>query len=102
MVPITLPKKSKTTGDEVCRESSGCQGLKRPAPYDGNENGVEHIAGPGCVSGRGYSGHRISLEEMKGCRAVQCLMIKNKDWLPEADDQDFELESKYLSSARAR
>jgi hypothetical protein len=31
---------------------------------------------------------------MKGCRDVQCLLLKNLDWKPEPDDQPFELDSK--------
>jgi len=34
------------------------------------------------------------MEEMKGCRAVQCLLVKKDDWEPEIDDQDFERDSK--------
>jgi hypothetical protein len=54
----------------------------------------ENIGGPGCVDCRGYSGHRISLAEMKGCRAIQCLLMKTIDWKPEPDDQDFELDGR--------
>ncbi|MCJ1421091.1 hypothetical protein MMC32_007453 [Xylographa parallela] len=57
---------------------------------------MEHISGPGCISRSGYSGQRISLEEMKGCRAIQCLVQKETDWQPQPDDQDFELESDYF------
>jgi streptomycin 6-kinase len=39
----------------------------------------EHVAGPGCVCGQGYSGHRILLEKMKGCRALQCLVLKEEN-----------------------
>ena len=73
---------------ELCGESSGCQLL----PHDGSETG-EHMAGSGCISTRGYSGQRSSLEEMKGSRAVQCLVKKDSNWEPEPDGQDFELES---------
>jgi hypothetical protein len=34
------------------------------------------------------------MEEMKGCRAVQCLLVKKHDWEPEPDDHSFELDSK--------
>lgn len=54
------------------------------------------MAGPGCIRKLGYSGYQISVEEMKGCRAVQCLMKKGSGWRAEADDQDFELESNYF------
>lgn len=60
---------------------------------DREEGRKEHISGPGCVDGRGYSGHWISLEEMNGCRAAQFLLLNGPDWRPESDDQDFELES---------
>jgi hypothetical protein len=33
---------------------------------------------------------------MKGCRAVQSLLTKDESWVPEPDDQDFELESNYF------
>ena len=42
--------------------------------------------GPGCVSGLGYSGHRISLAEMKGRRQFQCLVTKKASWMPGDDD----------------
>ena len=47
-------------------ESEGCTNLTRMQPehvyYDGSvresENITEHIAGPNCTSGKGYSGYR--------------------------------------------
>jgi hypothetical protein len=33
---------------------------------------------------------------MKGCRALQCLVLKEEGWEPEDDDQDFELEEKHF------
>ncbi|CAD6571131.1 MAG: hypothetical protein ASARMPREDX12_004138 [Alectoria sarmentosa] len=75
----------------ICGEDSGC---RIHTDEDGREG--EHLAGPGCVSESGYSGHRISLAEMKGCRAVQCLVKKDADWMPEDDDQDFEIEGDYF------
>jgi hypothetical protein len=57
---------------DSCRENSGCMKIER----EGGE--FEHVAGPGCVCGQGYSGHRILLEEMKGCRALQCLVLKEE------------------------
>lgn len=57
--------------------------------------GYEHIAGPGCRSIRGYHGDKISVEEMRGCTTVQCLMPKEEDWKPRHDDLDFEKESTY-------
>lgn len=75
----------------VCGEGSGCTVSDR----EGNRPG-EHLAGPGCVSGNGYSGHRVSFVEMKGCRAIQCLVKKDADWILEEDDLDFELEGDYF------
>ena len=34
------------------------------------------------------------MDEMKGCRAVQCLLLKKLSWEPEPGDQDFELDSR--------
>ena len=81
-----------------CGESSGCQLLEREEAPHGFSREREHVAGPGCISHYGYSGHRISLKEMKGCRGVQCLMKKKSTWEPEPDDQDFELGSDYFLS----
>jgi hypothetical protein len=50
----------------------------------------EHIAGPHCESRRGYHGHHISVEEMRGCNTVQCIIRKKSDWKPRSDDLDFE------------
>ena len=79
--------------DVLCEEGSGCTVVDR-----GGDRPGEHLAGPGCVSRSGYSGHRISLAEMKGCREVQCLITKDADWMPEDDDQYFELEGDYFLS----
>ena len=79
--------------DVLCEEGSGCTVADR-----GGDRPGEHLAGPGCVSRSGYSGHRISLAEMKGCREVQCLVKKNAQWMPEDDDQYFELEGDYFLS----
>ena len=79
--------------DGLCQRGSGCT---VPAAVDvGRWSGragkqAEHIAGHNCISIRGYSGHRISLAEMKGCRAVQWLVQKDVGWMPESDDEAFE------------
>jgi hypothetical protein len=52
--------------------------------------GVEHIAGPKCFDDRGYNGHNISAEEMKGCTTYQFLAYKSSDWHPESDDEEWE------------
>ena len=74
----------------LCGGEFGCS-IHQERPRNG-----EHIAGTGCVSEAGYSGHRISVEEMKGCRAVQCLVKKGYDWIPEDDDEDFETEGAFF------
>jgi len=48
---------------DPCPESSGCKSGRDVILGDKEE--TEHIAGPGCESRSGYSGHRISMEEMK-------------------------------------
>ena len=78
--------------DETCGDGtdSGCQFV-----VDGLDQS-EHLAGPGCASVEGYSGYRVSVEEMQGCRAVQALEKKGEGWQPEADDEDFEVESQFF------
>ncbi|XEV03491.1 hypothetical protein FSHL1_008778 [Fusarium sambucinum] len=56
----------------------------------------EHVAGPTCRQIDGYNGHRISAEEMKGCKTFQCLMYKSQDWQQQSDDQDFEVKGNYF------
>lgn len=56
----------------------------------------EHIAGPGCLSTEGFSGHRISIQEMRGSNAAQCLIKKGRSWRPEADDCEFERNTRVL------
>ena len=81
---------------EICGEDSGCAEYERPGLFGGDEVGNQYVAGPGCVSRSGYSGYRISVEEMRGCRAVQCLMRKEEGWVEEEEYQDFEGESGYF------
>lgn len=52
---------------------------------------LEHIAGPQCHSRKGYNGHNISAEAMRGCNTWQCLARKPETWIREADDEDFEV-----------
>jgi hypothetical protein len=90
-------------------ESKVPNGRKRPPPHPvmGCPPG-EHIAGPDCEDTQGYKEHSISLDEMRTCTAVQCLMEKRSqtrdwisDWTPESDDEDFEAESNYFLSGLA-
>ena len=57
---------------------------------------LEHLAGPGCSHHGGYSGFRITAEQMRGCATVQCLVRKTADWTPEPDDQSLELDGEYF------
>ena len=77
---------------ETCGDGTGssCKIL------DNGPHGYQHLAGPGCASIHGYSGFRISVEEMQGCRAVQALAEKEEGWQPEADDESFEVESQFV------
>ncbi|KAJ9618869.1 hypothetical protein H2203_008685 [Taxawa tesnikishii (nom. ined.)] len=43
-------------------------------------------------------GHRISVEEMKGSRTMQCLSSKDERWIPCSDDEDFELQGSVFLS----
>lgn len=90
-----------------CDSSTGCEDT---------ENG-EHLAGPRCKSGNGYSAYRISAVEMmvcimewaevrsrcadmaQGINQVQCLVWKRPEWVPEDDDEDFELDSRCFLTA---
>lgn len=58
--------------------------------YPKQQYDVEHIAGPGCLNRTGYSGHEITVEEMRGCQVSQCLMRKLTNFEPLQDDEDFE------------
>ncbi|KAH6967897.1 hypothetical protein BKA56DRAFT_597358 [Ilyonectria sp. MPI-CAGE-AT-0026] len=63
---------------------------------------LEHIAGPDCsygpVAGGGYNGQNISLQEIRGCNTVQCLVRKPSGWEPEDDDQEFEKSGAFFLS----
>jgi len=93
-------------GREVRCDRGGCRHIQHTEGFDArsvDDDRLEHLVGPGCTSDRGYSGHRISVEEMKGCKDVQCVMKKiaatgdnGEMWSPEPDDQDFELTSEYF------
>lgn len=72
----------------TARRSEALRPLTSPEQQSHGEH--EHIAGKDCRSNRGYNGHRISAEEMKGCTTVQFLVPKTASWRPEADDEGFE------------
>lgn len=64
--------------------------------YRSGNGGWEHLAGPGCSHFEGYSGSRITAEEMTGCTTVQWLVYKTPTWEPDVNDQIFELRSQYF------
>ena len=82
--------------DEYCGAGSGCELIEHDINGRLIDGVMEHAAGPGCISHCGYSGQWISVEEMKGCCSMQCLVQKGSGWQPEPNDQDFELESDYF------
>ncbi|KAK5133062.1 hypothetical protein LTR08_008267 [Meristemomyces frigidus] len=68
-----------------------------------DENDVEHIAGPSCEASDGYSGHKLSAEEARGCTTLQCLVRKPPAtaplrYQPEPEDEDFEREGGFFLS----
>ena len=78
--------------NETCGDGTG-SGCKI---FDNGRHVFQHLAGPGCASVDAYSGYRIPVEEMQGCRAVQALAKKEEGWQPEADDENFEVESPFF------
>ncbi|KAJ5667760.1 uncharacterized protein N7477_006330 [Penicillium maclennaniae] len=70
-----------------------------PEGYDTTE--LEHIPGPTCEEARAYSGHAISLEEMRGCRTAQFLVHKDtssEPWHPDGLHETWELSESYFLS----
>ncbi|KAI7439664.1 hypothetical protein KC336_g2610 [Hortaea werneckii] len=54
---------------------------------------TEHLAGPECTSTAGYTGHKISVQEMQHVISCQCLAEKRDGWISEPGDRDFEVEA---------
>ncbi|KAF7553515.1 hypothetical protein G7Z17_g3558 [Cylindrodendrum hubeiense] len=112
-----FPPKGYADPDEpVSAESSSRHGRlfpehPDPLPADGIDRrfrgigstyDLEHIAGPECsytlVAGGGYLGQSISVQEMKGCNTVQCLVRKPQNWEPEHGDEEFEKSGSFFLS----
>ncbi|KAI7223503.1 hypothetical protein KC333_g455 [Hortaea werneckii] len=53
----------------------------------------EHLAGPECTCTEGYTGYRISVQEMQHVISCQCLAEKRDGWRAEPGDRDFELQA---------
>ncbi|BCS29628.1 F-box protein [Aspergillus puulaauensis] len=63
-----------------------------PAEYEPEE--LEHIPSLTCTEANAYSGHRIALEEMRGCRTVQFLVHKScakGGWKPDGLHEPWEI-----------
>ncbi|KAM0170132.1 hypothetical protein ACHAPC_008177 [Botrytis cinerea] len=71
-------------------EESGCEKKARYGPL------TEHIAGPNCVFGGGYSGHRISVAQMKDMRLSRYIIKKPENISEEEDAPDYEKCSDYF------
>lgn len=62
---------------------------------------LEHIPSRTCTDTTAYSGFAISLEEMRGCRTVQCLVHKSeaeRSWEPNEIHEDWETSEDWFLS----
>ncbi|KAF4971326.1 hypothetical protein FZEAL_9876 [Fusarium zealandicum] len=59
---------------------------------------LEHIAGRHCKMTKGYNGHYISVEAMRGCNTFQCLVRKPNRWESEPNDEEFETRGDFFLS----
>ncbi|PQE32796.1 F-box-like domain-containing protein [Rutstroemia sp. NJR-2017a WRK4] len=75
-------------------EQSGCKNV--PVEGGGAFPEEEHIAGPGCVYTGGYSGYRITPEDMKNMRLTRYIIPKPKNTVDEEDAPDYEKCSDYF------
>lgn len=74
-------------------------GDQMPKGHDPEE--LEHIPGPNCTEARAYSGDRISLEEMRGCRTAQFLAHKSSPeggWKPDGLHEPWEASQDWFLS----
>ncbi|KAK5720216.1 hypothetical protein LTR15_007489 [Elasticomyces elasticus] len=77
-------------------EAEGCTNIPRTEhPDPGVSAEAEHIAGPNCKSTQGYSGWRITVEEMGDILRCLCIAAKPEDWQPEIGDKDYEIDATY-------
>ncbi|KAL2831471.1 hypothetical protein BDW59DRAFT_169731 [Aspergillus cavernicola] len=70
-----------------------------PDEYDPEE--LEHIPGLTCPEANAYSGHAISLEEMRGCRTAQFLVHKDAGkgrWKPDGLHEPWEIAEDWFLS----
>lgn len=81
-------------GQKVIRAEYPIRGPEPPAA-DRNQH-AEHVAGPSCICREGYSGYRITAEEMMWSNRMQCMVKKRIGWRPEDDDHDYERRTDYF------
>lgn len=65
-------------------------------PMESGRAVFEHIAGPNCKQTAGYSGARISVEEMELANTYQCFALKPRWWSSAPDDEPFEVTGKFF------
>ena len=87
------PPRGDEGRDDSFKECSRCTFPERERWGDDRVMVAEHVAGPGCVSEEGYSGWRITVEEMEWCRQMVGLVPKGNDWKEEDDDEQWEREN---------
>jgi hypothetical protein len=63
---------------------------------DKSPSWYEHIAGTACKCKSGYSGDRVTAQEMRSCKTLQCLVPKPADWKSEPDDLEVERTSRFF------
>jgi hypothetical protein len=101
MFPFYCGKDNDTeygTVDSASEDDFNCSYHMDMIGHPNEHSEFEHIAGPGCRNRAGYSGHKISAEEMRGCQVSQCLVRKPLDFEPLEDDEDFEKEGEFCLS----
>jgi hypothetical protein len=105
MFPLSHGGRDNETGngtDDSASDNSDISSYRMDEGYldlhPNKYSDFEHIAGPGCRNRAGYSGHKISAEEMRGCQVSQCLIRKSWDFKPLDDDEDFEKEGGFCLS----
>ncbi|KAI6773007.1 hypothetical protein HG530_003965 [Fusarium avenaceum] len=93
------PQPTVDVGPEFAASSSKrfLESIKSAEP-DVDGGAWEHFPGPECANETAYNGNYISVEAMRGCKVLQCLVRKPKDWQPEPDDEPFEISGTHFLS----
>ncbi|KAF5681223.1 hypothetical protein FHETE_12 [Fusarium heterosporum] len=90
LTKLILPKVNPEDPEESYEYASG--------DWDDTPDDWEHIASPECEQDKAYNGHHISAQAMRGCKTLQCLVRKPKDWRPAPDDEAFEAHEQFFLS----